>query len=230
MPERRVFSQTLGHLVLPERRCLSWREKERTIMAEQTLQEAIWTLIQSFQETNQTITESFVVAQELSRSLAEHFFADGIEVLKANQAAAGRLLAAQEQNRKLAQRFFKDGMEILKVNQEAAESLVAAQENSVNYAQRFFTDGTELLARQMESMRTLMQELERQIKQQREALQVLARAPLESSLDVLRTPLAYYQQTLDAAETLTQQGLENFRKATQQMQDSVQRMNEQHHS
>jgi hypothetical protein len=199
-------------------------------MAEKTLQEAIWTLIQSFQETNQTITENFVTAQELSRSLAEHFFTDGIGVLKANQEAAGRLLAAQEQNRKLAQRFFKDGMEILKINQEAAESLVVAQENSVNYAQRFFTDGTELLERQTESMRTLMQELERQSKQQREALQVLASASVESSLDVLRTPLAYYQQTLDAAEALTQQGLENFRKATQQMQDSVQRMNEQHRS
>jgi hypothetical protein len=33
-------------------------------MAEKTVHEAVWTLIQSFQETNQAITESFVASQE----------------------------------------------------------------------------------------------------------------------------------------------------------------------
>jgi hypothetical protein len=103
-------------------------------MAEKTVQEAIWTLIQSSQETNQAITESFVAAQERSRGLVESFFTVGMEVLKANQASAEKLVAAQERNRKLSQRFFKDGMEILKINQEAAESLVAAQEGNVKYA------------------------------------------------------------------------------------------------
>src|SRR5437588_10769628 len=75
------------------------RKKKSTIMAEKTVHEALWTLIQSFQETNQMITESFVTSQERSRRLAESFFTDGMEVLKANQAAAEQLMAAQERNR-----------------------------------------------------------------------------------------------------------------------------------
>jgi signal transduction histidine kinase len=149
-----------------------------------------------------------------------------MEVLKSNQAAAENLLAAQESNRKIAERFFKDGMELLRTNQAAAESLVAAQEGNVKYAQRFFTDGMQILERQAESMRTLMQELERQIKRQQEALQTLAHESVDNYIDFLRTPLSYYQQTLDAAETLTRQGLEQFQKATQQMQDSVQKKNQ----
>lgn len=196
-------------------------------MAENTVHESIWTLIKSFQEANQAVTESLVAAQERNRSLAEHFFTDGMEVLKANQAAAQKLTAAQERNRKLAERFFKDGMEVLKVNQAAAESLVDAQERNVQYAQRLFKDGTEILKGQAESMQTLMQELGQQVKKQQEALQKLANESVESYVDFLRTPLSYYQQTLDAAETLTREGLENFQKATQRMQSDVKRMNEQ---
>ena len=199
-------------------------------MAENTIHEAIWTLIKSFQESNQAVTESIIAAQERNRKLAQSFFTDGIEVLKANQAAAENLVAAQERNRKLAQRFLKDGMEILKANQAAAESLVAAQEGNVKYAQRFFTDGMEILEHQAESMRTLMQELEQQAKKQQEALQNLAQTSVDSYVDFLRSPLSYYQQTLDAAETLTRQGLEQFRKATEQMQGAVQRQNEPHNS
>src|SRR6266567_3743263 len=169
--------------------------RKSKVMAENTVHESIWTLIKSFQAANQAVTESFV--------------------------------AAQERNRRLAERFFKDGMEVLKANQEAAESLVDAQERNVQYAQRFFKDGTEILAAQAESMQTLMQELGRQVKKQQEALQTLANQSVESYIDFLRTPLTYYQQTLDATEALTRQGLENFQKATQQMQSAVQRMSEQ---
>ncbi len=43
-------------------------------MTEKTVHEAVWTLIQSFQETNQAITESVVASQERNRKLAESFF------------------------------------------------------------------------------------------------------------------------------------------------------------
>jgi signal transduction histidine kinase len=201
--------------------------RKSKVMAENTVHESIWTLIKSFQEANQVVTESLVAAQERNRSLAEHFFKDGMEVLKANQAAAQKLTAAQERNRKLAERFFKDGMEVLKANQEAAESLIDAQERNVQYVQRFFNDGREILEGQAESMQTLMQEMGKQVKKQQEALQTLANQSVESYSDFLRTPLSYYQQTLDAAETLTRQGLENFQKAAQQMQSDVKKMNEQ---
>jgi hypothetical protein len=81
-----------------------------------------------------------------------------------------------------------------------------------------------------ESTRTLMQELERQAKKQQEVLQTLAHESVESFTDFLRTPLSSYQQTLDAAEILTRQGLEHFRKATQQVQGTEQKMNEQQSS
>jgi signal transduction histidine kinase len=164
-------------------------------MAENRVHEAIWALIKSFQEANQVVTESVVVAQE--------------------------------QNRRLAQSFFADGMEVLKANQAAAESLTAAQERNMQYAQRFFTEGMEILERQVESMRVLMQELEQQARKQQEALQTLANESVDTYIDFLRTPLSYYQQTLDAAETLTRRGLENFQKATQQMHSAMQKMNEQ---
>jgi len=203
---------------------------EQKVMAENTAHEAVWTLIKSFQETNQAITESFVASQERTRRLAERFFTDGMEVLKTNQAAAENLLATQESSRMLAERFFKDGLEILKTNQAAAENLVAAQEGNVKYAQRFFKDGVEILERQAESMRTLMQVLEQQARKQQEALQTLAHESVESYAEFLRTPLSYYQQLLAAAETLTRQGLENFQKATQQAQSAVQRTDEQQSS
>jgi hypothetical protein len=149
-----------------------------------------------------------------------------MEVLKTNQAAAENLLAAQESNRKVAERFFKDGMKLLKTNKTAAESLVAAQEGNLKYAQRFFTDGMQLLEQQAESMRTLMQELEGQIKKQQEALETLASGSVDNYVDFLRSPLSYYQQTLNAAENLTRQGLEQYQKAAQQMQGTAQKMNE----
>ncbi len=201
--------------------------KEEILAEKTTVHEAIWKLIQSFQETNQTIAESFVASQERNRNLAQSFFLDGMAVLRANQEAAEKLLTAQERTRELAQRFFSDGMEILKTNQEAAKSLVSAQEGNVKYAQRFFTDGTQILEGQAEGVQTLMQELERQMKKQQEALQTLAHATVESYVDFLRSPLTYYQQTLEAAEALTRQGLEQFQKAALQMQNVLQPPNKQ---
>jgi hypothetical protein len=61
-------------------------------MAEKIVHEAVWTLIHSFQETNQAITESVVAIQERNRSLAESFLTDGMDLLKANQAAAAKNL------------------------------------------------------------------------------------------------------------------------------------------
>ncbi len=71
------------------------------------MHEVIWTLVTSLQETNHAITESFGAAQERNKRLVESYFTDGMEVLKANQAAAENLVAAQEGNLKYAQRFLE---------------------------------------------------------------------------------------------------------------------------
>ena len=101
-------------------------------------------------------------------------------------------------------------------NQAVAEHLVSAQERTLQYVQGFFNEGMEVLKSQAESMRALLQELDQQIRKQHEALQTLAYAPVEATLDVLRTPLAAYQKALGMAETVTRQGLEQVQQATQQ--------------
>ena len=135
---------------------------------------------------------------------------------EANRAVAEHLVSAQERNRKLAERFFTEGMEVLKANQAAAQSLVTAQERTKQYVQEFFNEGMEVLKSQAESMRALLQELEQQIRKQQEALETLARAPVEATLDVLRSPLAAYQKAFGMAETLTRQGLEQMQQAAEQ--------------
>ena len=147
---------------------------------------------------------------------------------EANQAVAEHLVSAQERNRKLAERFFTEGMEVLKANQAAGQGLVAAQERTLQYVQGFFNEGIEVLQSQAESMRALLQELDQQIRKQHEALQTLAHAPVEPTLDILRTPLAAYQKALGMAETLTRQGLEQMQQAAEQVQQATHQTRERH--
>jgi uncharacterized protein YukE len=147
---------------------------------------------------------------------------------EANQAVAEHLVSAQERNRKLAERFFREGMEVLKANQAAAQGLVAAQERTNQYVQGFFNEGIEVLKSQAESMRALLQDLDQQIRKQQEALQTLARAPVEVTLDILRTPLAAYQEALGMAETLTRQGLEQMQQAAEQVQQATHQTRKRH--
>ena len=76
-----------------------------------------------------------------------------------------------------------------------------------------------MLKSQAESMRALLQELEQQTRKQQEALQTLAHAPVEATLDILRMPLAAYQKALGMAQNLTRQGLEQVQQATQQARE-----------
>ena len=113
-------------------------------------------------------------------------------------------------------------------NQAVAEHLVSAQERTLQYVQGFFNEGMEVLKSQAESMRALLQELDQQIRKQHEALQTLAHAPVEATLDALHTPLAAYQKAHGMAETLTRHGLEQMQQAAQQMQQATHQMHERH--
>ena len=174
-------------------------------MEDKKVADAAWTLLTSFQEANRIVAEHLVAAQEQNRKLAEEFFTEGMEVLRANQQAAAESVAAQERSVHYTQRFFTEGMEILKANQAAAQSLVAAQERTMQYAERFFNSGIEVLKSQSESMRGLLHDLEQQVDKQREALQTLARAPMEIALDIFSAPLAAYQRALDVAGAVTRE-------------------------
>ena len=192
-------------------------------MADKKITDAAWTLLTSFQEANRIVAEHLVAAQEHNRKLAEEFFMEGMEVLQANQQAVADSVAAQERSVQYTQRFFTEGMEMLKANQQAARSLTAAQERTMHYAERFFNGGIEVLKSQAESMRALLEDLEQQVNRQREALQTLARAPVEIALDVFSAPLAAYQRALDVAGAVTREGFKRAEHATGQVsQDTKQ--------
>ena len=45
---------------------------------------------------------------------------------------------------------------------------------------------------------------------------------MESYLGMLRAPFTFYQQSLEAVEKTTQQGLETFQKAVEEFQEAAQ--------
>jgi uncharacterized protein YukE len=186
-------------------------------MADKNVTDAAWTLLTSFQEANRIVAEHLVASQERNRKLAEEFFTEGMEVLRANQQGVADSVAAQERSVQYTQRFFTEGMEVLRANQQAAQSLVAAQERTMQYAERFFTGGIEVLRSQAESMRALLEDLEQQVSKQREALQTLTRAPIDIALDIFSAPLTAYQRALDVAGAVTREGFQQVEHATEQV-------------
>ncbi len=75
-------------------------------------------------------------AQERNRKLAERFFTEGMEVLKANQAAAQGLVAAQERTLQYVQGFFNEGMEVLKSQAESMRALLQELDQQIRKQQR----------------------------------------------------------------------------------------------
>ena len=186
-------------------------------MTDKNVSDAAWTLLNSFQEANRVVAAHLVSAQEHNRKLAEEFFTEGMEVLRANQQAVADSVAAQERSLTYTQRFFTEGVEVLRANQQAAHSLMAAQERTMQYAERFFTSGIEVLESQAHSIRALLEDLEQQVSRQREALQTLSRAPVELTLEVFSAPLAAYQSALDVAAAVTQESFKQAQQATEQV-------------
>jgi hypothetical protein len=186
-------------------------------MTDKKITDAAWTLLTSFQEANRIVAEHLVASQERNRKLAEEFFTEGMEVLRATQQAVADNVTAQERSVEYTRRFFTEGMEVLRANQQAGQSLVAAQERTMQYAERFFTEGIEVLKSQTEGMRALLEDLEQQVSKQLEALQTLTRAPMDIARDVFSAPLAAYQRALDVAESATQEGFKRMEHGTEQV-------------
>ena len=196
-------------------------------MADKKVTDAAWTLMTSFQESNQIVAKHLMTAQEHQRKLAEEFFTEGMEVLQANQQAVADNVAAQERSVKYTQSFFTEGMEVLRANQQAAQSLVTAQERTMQYAEHFFTSGIEVLKSQAQSMRALLEDLEQQVNKQREALQTLSLAPVDITFDVFSAPLAAYQSALDVTEAVTREGFKQVEHMTGQVNLATEQLDEQ---
>src|SRR6266487_2488425 len=108
---------------------------------------------------------------------------------EANQAVAESIVASQERNVKFAQSIFTSGVEILKSHVEGTRVLVR--------------EIGQQMQKQQETFRRLVRELEQQTQQQQEAFQKLVQASMEVSKQLLYTPLSYYQQSLEANETIS---------------------------
>ena len=67
-------------------------------MADKKITDAAKTLLTSFQEANSAMAAHLMTAQEQQRKLAEEFFTEGMEVLRANQQAVVDSVAAQERS------------------------------------------------------------------------------------------------------------------------------------
>ena len=116
---------------------------------------------------------------------------------------------------------------VQETNEAIAASFVAAQERNMKLVQGFYKHAMEALEGQAESTRVLMEELAQHVRKQQEVLQrmasqevlqKIAKESMDTYMNFLRTPLAYYRQLLNTAEVTTRQGLENFQKASESFQ------------
>jgi len=175
-------------------------------MAQMNVNETVWNLTRSAQETSQAIAQSAVEAQERNTRYAESVLTNGIEVLKSHVESTRSLLEAVSGQAQKPQDMF----------QTVTDSAVAVQERNIQFAQSVVENGIRVLHSHAEANRALAQELIEQTRKQQETFQALVSTSVEAYVNLFYTPFAYYKQTLDLAETATRQGLESFQQATRQ--------------
>jgi predicted nucleic acid-binding protein len=172
--------------------------------------ETVWNLTQSIQESGQAIAQSAVEAQERNVRYVQSVLTDGVEVLKSHVESTRALIETVSGQAQKPQEVF-----LTVVN-----SKVAAQERNLRFAHSVIENGIRVLQSHAEANRTLAQELIDQSRKQQDIFQTLVSTSVEAYVNSLDTPFSYYKQVLDLAENTTRQGLENFRQATQQGLDT----------
>jgi len=175
-------------------------------MAEKNVNETVWNLTQSVQESGQAIANSAVAAQERNVRYAQSVLTNGVEVLKSHAESTRTLIETVSGQAQKPQEVF----------QTAMNSAVAAQERNIQFAQSVVENGIQVLQSHAEANRALAQELIDQSRKQQDIFQTLVSTSVEAYVNLFYTPFAYYKQALDLAETTTRQGLESFQQATRQ--------------
>ena len=175
--------------------------------------DAPWSLSKSVRESNQAITDSVVAAQERNMKFAQSVFENEVELLKSHA----------DHTRSFMEEFIGEPEKSQAFFQTIANSAVAAQERNVKFAQYLLENGTELLKSHSESTRTLMQTLAEQTQKQQEAFQTLARETWDAYMGFFSSPLSYYQQTLETAESIAWEGVETAQKITRQGMEAAQK-------
>jgi hypothetical protein len=175
-------------------------------MAESKFNEAVLQWAESLRETDQAITESAVAAQERNMRYAQTTFESGIEVLK----------SYAEETRSLLNEVVEQPHKPQEVSQLVVDKVVAAQERGMRYTQSILENGSEVWKSHAEGTRALMQTLLEQSKKQQGALQTLFHETTNAYLDFWRAPFTYYQQALNAAESIAWQNIDTARKVTRE--------------
>ena len=175
-------------------------------MAENKVNEALWNLTHSIGEINQATAENAVAAQERNVRFAQSTFENGVELLKSHA----------EGTRSVMRELSEHPQEQQGAISTLVDGAFAAQHRNLQFAQNTFENSLELLKSHAEGTRNLMQTVVEQSQQQQEVFRTLARESINAYVDFFRSPFSYYQQTLDAVKTATEQGMENVQKATQQ--------------
>jgi hypothetical protein len=180
-------------------------------MAEKKVNEAVLHMVKTLQETNEKIAESAVAAQERNMKYAQSTLMNGVEVFKSQTDNAISLVqSVVEQSKKQAGDI-----------RPVIDSAIVAQEQYLKFAQSTIVNGMEVLKSHTESTQDLIQKMEQQARKQQEAFQELAHESAGMYMDYFRSPLAFYQQALNAVETATRQSMETFQSATETFQKST---------
>jgi hypothetical protein len=190
-------------------------QKVRKIMSrnQDKVNDATWSISKSVRESNQAIADNLVSAQERNMKFAQSIFENEVELLKSHA----------DQTRSFMEEFVGEPEKSQAFFQTLANGAVAAQERNVKFAQSFLENGTEVLKSHGESTRTLMQTLAQQSQKQQEAFQTLARETWDAYIGFFSSPLSYYQQTLETAESIAWQGVETAQKITRQGMEASQK-------
>jgi 1,2-phenylacetyl-CoA epoxidase PaaB subunit len=161
-------------------------------MADNKVTEAAWNLTRSIRETNQTIADHAIAAQERNLHFAQNAFVTGIELVRSQAEANSNLIRTLvEQPRRQQENA-----------QAVANTALAAQEHAVKYAQNVYTNGIDVWNHQVESSRTLAQELVEQAKTQLDLWQTLAHESVNAYTQWLYSPISYYKQAVNYAEEM----------------------------
>jgi hypothetical protein len=106
-------------------------------------------------------------------------------------------------------------------NQAVANNIVAVQELNMKFAQSLFLNGMEVYKNRVDITRSLMEEFGKQSQKQQDAFLRLGNASLNSYMDFFRTPLSYWRQMLDAAESSAKRGIEYTQRAARQRMEAA---------
>lgn len=189
-------------------------------MADNKLYETTQNLTQSIYETNKTIAQSAVAAQERNAKFAQGVFENSIEVLKSHVEATRSLLQTVSAHSDNPQGVF----------QTVLDSTLAAQRRNVSLVQSILEDGTRTAKSHVAATQALVQDIEKKAQEQQNALAELPYmsaytewfyAPLNYYKRAVETTQSLANQALDVAQQSAQQGMEVSQKVSQQVMDAM---------